>query len=375
MLRFTEAFRDPKAARQLIERIQKEAAPDRKYRFMEFCGGHTHAISRYGIHELLPPQVRMIHGPGCPVCVLPIGRLDMAIELALRPNVILCGYGDLLRVPGSGGHSLLKARAQGAHIEMIYSADEVLAIANAHPEKEVVFFGIGFETTTPPTALLLLEARRLEVSNLSILSNHVLTPPAMRAILDDPDSGPGIHGLVGPAHVSIITGSLPFVPLAEHYRKPIVIAGFEPLDLLQALLMLIRQVNEGRCEVENEYTRAVTPHGNPRALAMIDEAFEVRPAFEWRGLGTIPASGLMIRKTFGSLDAEVRHGLAYRAVADHKACECAAILRGRKEPQDCKVFGTACNPETPLGACMVSSEGACAAAFTYGRNRRTEHSC
>ncbi len=337
---------------------------------MEFCGGHTHAISRYGLHALLPSQVRLIHGPGCPICVLPIGRLDMAIALAMKPCVILCCYGDTLRVPGSGGYSLQKARAHGADIRMVYSATEVLNIATQSPHQEVVFFAIGFETTTPPTAHLLLEIKRRGLTQVSVLSNHVLTPPAIQAILEGSDAGPSLDGLVGPAHVSVVIGSAPYAPLAAHYRMPIVIAGFEPLDVLQSILMLIQQVNEGRHTVENEYMRAVVPEGNPRALEAIQAVFETRRSFEWRGLGSIPKSGLKIREEYAAFDAERRHTLPYQTIPDHKACECAAILRGHKTPQDCKVFGTACTPETPLGACMVSSEGACAAHFTYGRNPR-----
>ncbi len=363
-------FRDPLLARQVLERIHQAAEPSREYRFMEFCGGHTHAISRYGLHALLPKNVRMIHGPGCPVCVLPMGRLDMAIALAMNPRVTLCCYGDTLRVPGSMGNSLQKARAEGADVRMVYSALEVLSIADQCRDREVVFFAIGFETTTPPTAHLLLEIRRRGLSQVSVLSNHVLTPPAIRAILETPETGPKLDGLVGPAHVSVVIGTEPYAPLAGQFHMPIVIAGFEPLDVLQSVLMLIRQVNDGRHTVENEYTRAVFPGGNRRAREAMDETFAIRERFEWRGLGSIPASGLKIHENFAEWDAEHRFDIPYLTVPDHKACECAAILRGQKEPKDCKVFAKACTPETPLGACMVSSEGACAAYFTYGRNLR-----
>jgi len=364
-------YRDPEVAARVIDRIHQTVDPSRHYRFMEFCGGHTHAISRFGLHGLLPQNVQMIHGPGCPVCVLPIGRLDMAIAMAMQPGVILCCYGDTLRVPGSDGNSLQKARADGADVRMVYSAGEALAIAEQCPSQDVIFFAIGFETTTPPTAHLLLEIRRRGLTRVSVLCNHVLTPPAIRSILEDSAEGPGLDGLVGPAHVSVVIGSAPYHPLAESYKMPIVIAGFEPLDVLQAILMLIRQVNDGRHTVENEYTRAVVPGGNLRALEAMQETFEVRDSFEWRGLGSIPASGLRLSKSYADLDAERRYSMEYQTVADHKAWECAAVLRGQREPKDCKVFGTACTPETPLGACMVSSEGACAAYFTYGRNLRT----
>lgn len=363
-------YRDPKLANRVLERIHQAADPSRDYRFMEFCGGHTHAISRYGLHELLPGNVRMIHGPGCPICVLPMGRLDMAIALAMNPRIVLCCYGDTLRVPGSSGNSLQNARAHGADVRMVYSASEVLSIAEACPEREIVFFAIGFETTTPATAHLLLEIRRRGLYQVSVFCNHVLTPPAIKAILEHPDQGTRLDGLLGPAHVSVVIGTGPYAPLAADFKIPIVIAGFEPLDILQSILMLIRQVNEGGHTVENEYTRAVAPRGNPRALEAIEETFAVRECFEWRGLGSIAASGLQISDPFADWDAERRYDVPYLKVPDHKACECAAILRGQKEPHECKVFATACTPETPLGACMVSSEGACAAFFTYGRNLR-----
>lgn len=369
-MRYISEYRDPTTVKPLIERIHREADPERVYRFMEFCGGHTHAISRFGLKGLLPDNIRLIHGPGCPVCVLPIGRIDMAITLARKSGVILCAYADTLRVPGSGGFSLNKARAEGAHIEMVYSAMDVLAIAARHPTKEVVFLAIGFETTTPPTAHLLLETRSRGISNLSVLSNHVLTIPAMKTVLEDPDPRHGIDGVIGPSHVSVIIGTIPYHPVAASSRKPIVITGFEPLDVLQAVLMLIRQVNKGTHIVENEYTRAVSEKGNPRALAAINETFFTRDVFEWRGLGLIPASGLAIADPFSFLDAERRFELDAPASRDHRACECASILRGKKAPQDCKVFGTACTPETPLGACMVSSEGACAAEYSYGTRER-----
>jgi hydrogenase expression/formation protein HypD len=321
--------------------------------------------------ELLPPNVRMIHGPGCPVCVLPIGRVDLAIELALQHDVILCTYGDTMRVPASDSLSLTKAKARGGDIRMVYSAADALQLARANPERQVVFFAIGFETTTPPTALVIRDAAREGLTNFSVMCSHVLTPPAIRAILDGAEAHEtaAIDGFVGPAHVSIIIGSDPYAKFATEYQKPVVIAGFEPLDVLQAILMLVRQVNEGRAEVENEFIRAVTPAGNRNAQALMDEVFELREAFEWRGLGTMPLSALRIRDAYSAFDAEKRFNLSYKAVADNKACECGAILRGVKEPKDCKIFGTVCTPENPIGSCMVSSEGACAAHYTYGRFR------
>jgi hydrogenase expression/formation protein HypD len=402
-MKYIDEFRNGDLARHIAQRIQAEVQPGRQYRFMEFCGGHTHAISRYGVLELLPPNLRMIHGPGCPVCVLPIGRVDMAIDLALNAQgphpVTLCTYGDTMRVPASGGLSLTKAKARGADVRMVYSAADALALAQEfaqaqpsfagppqerqHPlggpggardggtVRQVVFFAIGFETTTPPTALVIRDAARLGLTNFSVMCNHVLTPPAIRAILDGAPAGSTaeLDGFVGPAHVSVVIGSDPYARFAREYRKPVVIAGFEPLDVLQAILMLVRQVNDGRAEVENEFTRAVTPQGNLNAQQVMDDVFELRDAFEWRGLGTMPLSALRIRERYRAFDAEDRFGLSDRTVPDNKACECGAILRGVKRPQDCAIFGTVCTPENPVGSCMVSSEGACAAHYTYGRFR------
>ena len=372
-MKYVDEFRDGELARGLAAAIAREADPARRYAFMEFCGGHTHAISRYGLADLLPTQVRMIHGPGCPVCVLPIGRIDQAIRLALHEGVTLCTYADTLRVPASAGLTMLRARARGADIRMIYSAAEALALARREPGQQVVFFAIGFETTTPPTALLVRQGAELGLANFSVLCCHVLTPPAIAAILDAPEArapgGVALDGFIGPAHVSTVIGSRPYARFAAAYRKPVVIAGFEPLDVMQAILMLVRQVNDGRAEVENEFTRAVTEDGNLKAQALMAEVFTVREHFEWRGLGVLPRSALAIHPRYAAFDAEARFGLAYTPVADHKACECGPILRGIKAPLDCKLFGTVCTPETPMGACMVSSEGACAAHYTYGRVR------
>ena len=372
-MKYIDEFRDGELAQQIGARIRAEADPQRSYSFMEFCGGHTHAISRYGVLELLPSNVRMVHGPGCPVCVLPIGRIDLAIRLALERDAIVCTYGDTMRVPASDSLSLIKAKARGGDIRMVYSAADALAIARANPQREVVFFAIGFETTTPPTALAIRDAQREGLANFSVLCCHVLTPSAITHILESPEvrqfGTVPIDGFVGPAHVSIVIGSAPYDHFAEEYRKPVVIAGFEPLDVMQAILMLVRQVNRGAAHVENEFTRAVTPEGNLRAQALVSEVFELRPSFEWRGLGEVPYSALKIREAFAAFDAERRFDLAYQSVPDNKACECGAILRGVKKPTDCKIFGTVCTPENPVGSCMVSSEGACAAHYTYGRFR------
>ena len=372
-MKYVDEYRDGDKARGIAAAIAAEVRPDRSYAFMEFCGGHTHAISRYGIEDLLPKNVRMIHGPGCPVCVLPIGRIDDAIRLAKRPEVTLCTYADLMRVPASGGLSLMKAKAAGSDIRMVYSSLDAIRIAEANPERQVVFFAIGFETTTPPTAVALKTAEAKGLTNFSIYCNHVLTPVAMRAILDmppTPDEPPiAIEGFVGPSHVSTIIGMEPYQVFARDYRKPVVIAGFEPLDVMYAILMLVRQVNEQRAEVENQYIRAVRTEGNPVAIDLCDEVFELRDSFEWRGLGTVPRSALKLRDAYAFYDAEKRFAVETQPAEDNPACECGAILRGQKKPADCRLFGTVCTPETPTGACMVSSEGACAAHWTYGRFR------
>ena len=368
-MKYIDEFRDGDLARNLAAAIAAEMQPGRRYHLMEFCGGHTHAISRYGLTDLLPSQVKMIHGPGCPVCVLPIGRIDQAIRLALEQRVTLCSYGDCLRVPASHGLSLLKAKAQGADVRMVYAITDALELARQNPEKQVVFLAIGFETTTPPTAVAIRQAAALGLTNFSILCNHVLTPAAMQAILSNPD-GVRLDGFVGPAHVSTVIGSRPYEPFARDHGKPVVIAGFEPLDVMQAILMLVRQINAGRAEVENEFTRAVTPEGNRKAQALMNEVFELRDRFEWRGLGTLPHSALKLRLRFAAFDAEARFGIDYVPVPDNPACECGAILRGEKRPQECRIFGTACTPERPVGSCMVSAEGACAAHYSYGRHRQ-----
>ncbi len=372
-MKFIDEFRDGEIAARIGQRIAAEVDPARTYSFMEFCGGHTHAISRYGIAELLPDNVRMVHGPGCPVCVLPIGRIDLAIRLALDRGVIVCTYGDTMRVPASYGLSMIRAKARGGDIRMVYSGADALQIARDNPDREVVFFAIGFETTTPPTALVIRTAQREQLGNFSVLCCHVLTPSAITHILESPEvrqyGTVPIDGFIGPAHVSIVIGSQPYEHFAEEYAKPVVIAGFEPLDVMQAVLMLVRQVNEGRAEVENEFTRAVTREGNAAAQAVCSEVFELRTSFEWRGLGEVPYSALKIRPAFAAFDAERRFALEYTPVADNKACECGAILRGVKKPTDCKIFGTVCTPENPVGSCMVSNEGACAAHYAYGRFR------
>lgn len=372
MIQYVDEFRNTKIAEVLVRRIAEAVIPGRYYRLMEFCGGHTHTIHRYGLPSLLPPQVELIHGPGCPVCVLPMGRIDKALALAEKPELILCSYGDMLRVPGSERRSLLHAKARGADVRMVYSVDDALLLAQRHPDREVVFFAIGFETTTPPTAYIIKQAASLGVTNFSVFCNHVLTPVAMASLLQsqaDLDEGmPSfLEGFIGPAHVSIVIGSQAYQAVSQAYQKPIVISGFEPVDILQSILMLIEQINDRRCVVENQYTRAVTPEGNRHSQALVAEVLELRPSFEWRGLGPIAASALQIQSTYAAFDAEKKFNLPESAGKEHKQCDCGAILRGVKKPKDCKLFATVCTPYNPLGSCMVSSEGACAAVYAYGR--------
>jgi len=372
-MKYIDEFREQALAKQIATAIKQEADSRRTYRLMEFCGGHTHAIFRYGIQDLLPDNVEFIHGPGCPVCVLPMGRIDNAIELAEQHDVILCTYADLLRVPVSQSKSLLKAKAAGADIRMVYSTQDVLKIVQDNPQREVVFFAIGFETTTPPTAVAIKQAQALGLKNFSVFCNHVLTPAAMKAILDAPEPVQ-IDGFLGPSHVSTVIGSQPYEIFAKHYQKPIVIAGFEPLDVMQSSLMLIRQLNTNKHQVENEYTRAVTREGNVKAQLLMAEVFCLRDEFEWRGLGLIAKSALKLKAAYADFDAELRFQLPAIKASDVKGCECPAILRGAKRPVDCKLLGTVCTPENPMGSCMVSSEGACAAYWSYGRLRTaTEH--
>lgn len=363
-MNYLEAFCDGELARRIARTIAGEVDPQRMYRLMEFCGGHTHTLARYGLEHLLPDNVEMIHGPGCPVCVLPTGRIEAAIQLARRPEVILCSYGDMLRVPGRNGATLMKARAAGADIHMVYSTLDALDMACRHPDRQVVFFAIGFETTTPPTAVAVKEAQRRGLNNFSVFCNHVLTPAAMAGILDEDVE---VDGFIGPGHVSSVIGTRPFERFAEEDGYPVVITGFEPLDILQAIRMLIRQLNEDRAELENEYRRVVSAEGNRKAQALMEEVFTLRDHFEWRGLGSLPRSALRLRDGFSDFDTETRFDLVMEPIPDHKACECAAVLRGAKRPEQCKVFATACTPDNPLGSCMVSSEGACAAYYRYGR--------
>lgn len=366
-MKYLSEFRSPEYAARLVADIVALLNPGRRYRLMEFCGGHTHAIFRHGLPGLLPAAIEFIHGPGCPVCVLPAGRIDAAIHLLQNHEPILCTYADLLRVPGAGGRSLLQARAAGADVRSVHSTQDALRIAAEHPTRQVVFFAIGFETTAPATAVAVVQAAAQGLSNFSVYCNHVLTPPAMRAILDAPQPAV-VDGFLGPSHVSCVIGSAAYQAIVADYRKPVVIAGFEPLDVLLAVKMLVVQLNAGQCLLENEYRRAVSAQGNSKARAVMDLVFAVRPQFEWRGLGQVAASGLMLRPEYAAFDAENRFTMPVANIADHKGCECPAILRGHKKPTDCRLLGTACTPQHPVGPCMVSSEGACAAYWSYARN-------
>jgi hydrogenase expression/formation protein HypD len=363
VMKFIDEFRSAPIARRLARQIAEVAGPQ-PHQIMEVCGGHTHTIYKHGLEHYLPDNVTLVHGPGCPVCVIPMGRLDDAIAIAERPDVILTSFGDMMRVPGSRG-SLLDAKARGADIRIVYSPLDALHLARRNPGREVVFFAVGFETTAPATVMTLLRARAEGLHNFSVFCNHVTIIPALQAILDAPELRLG--GFIAPGHVSTIIGCRPYEFLARTYHKPIVVAGFEPLDILQAIYMLLKQIAEGRAEVETQYTRAVAWEGNPRALRMLNEVTELRPFFEWRGLGSIARSALKLRDSFAGYDAEQKFSLPGLRVADPKVCQCGEVLKGVLKPWECKVFGTACTPETPIGSCMVSAEGACAAYYNYGR--------
>ncbi len=362
-MRFVDEYRSGDRAAALAREIAA-CAGTRELKLMEVCGGHTHTIYKHGVEDWLPENLTLVHGPGCPVCVIPMGRVDDAISLARRPEVVLATFGDMLRVPGGTG-SFLDAKARGADVRVVYSPLDALALAKRLPDREVVFLALGFETTAPSTALTVMRARAEGVHNFSVFCNHVTILPALKALLDSPDLR--LDGFIGPGHVSAIIGCRPYEFVAQEHRKPVVVAGFEPLDVLQAIRMLLVQLRDGRVEVENQYKRVVPWDGNVRALRAIHEVMELRPFFEWRGLGFIAHSALRIRDAYAEFDAERRFELPGLRVADPKACQCGEVLKGVLKPWQCKVFGTACTPETPIGTCMVSSEGACAAYYNYGR--------
>ena len=368
-MRFVDEFRDAELGRVLAAEIVAGIEPGRHYKVMEVCGGHTHTIYKYGIDDLLPGNVELVHGPGCPVCVIPMGRVDDGIAVAKREGVIFTCFGDMMRVPGGDG-TLLEAKAAGADVRMVYSPLDALRLAKENPEREVVFFAVGFETTAPSTALTLKRAKADGVRNFFCFCNHVTIVPPLRALLESPDLR--LDGFIGPGHVSTVVGARPFEFIPADYGKPVVVSGFEPLDLLQSVHMVLRQLAEGRCEVENQYKRVVPDDGNPQALAVLAEVFELRPHFEWRGLGFISHSGLKLSAAYADFDAELRYEVPGVRVADPKACQCGEVLKGVIKPWECKVFGTACTPERPIGTCMVSSEGACAAYYNFGRFSRGE---
>ncbi|SNZ15364.1 hydrogenase formation protein HypD [Hydrogenobacter hydrogenophilus] len=365
-------FKDEAKVKALERRIKEDIEKlGREVYIMEFCGGHTHSIMKYGIDELLKGYVRFVHGPGCPVCVMPMQRIDLAIELAKIPNTVLCTYGDLLRVPGSNRKSLLNLRSEGYDVRMVYSCLDTLKIAQENPQKEVIFFAIGFETTTPQTAVLIQKAKDMGLKNLSVVCNHVITPAAIQYILNSPEireiGKVRIDAFIGPGHVSVIIGTKPYHYFAEEFQKPVVISGFEPVDVMQSVYMIVRQIKEGRAVVENQYTRFVSYEGNSKAQKLVSEVFELRKEFEWRGLGIVPYSALKIRRSYEDFDAERRFIVELPKPKEHPACICGKVIRGVALPTDCKLFGTVCTPSNPLGSCMVSSEGACAAYFKYKR--------
>ncbi len=365
-MRFVDEFRDPAAARALVKSITQLTGDD-TFKFMEVCGGHTHTIYRHGLEHILPPGIELVHGPGCPVCVIPMGRVDDAMWLAEQPGVIFTTFGDMMRVPGSRG-SLLDAKARGADVRFVYSPLDALKVAVDNPQQHVVFFAVGFETTAPSTAVTLVRAKQLGVQNFSVFCNHVTIVPPIKAILESPDLR--LDGFLGPGHVSTVVGTRPYRFVPEVYGKPLVVAGFEPLDILATVHMLLQQIRDGRCEVENQYGRVVREEGNLAALKLLGETMQLRPHFEWRGLGFISQSALKINDAYVEFDAEERFSMPGIRVADPKACQCGEVLKGVIKPWECKVFGTACTPETPIGTCMVSPEGACAAYYNFGRMHR-----
>ncbi|WP_022948160.1 hydrogenase formation protein HypD [Methylohalobius crimeensis] len=363
-MQLVDEFRDPAKGRALVEAIRSRLeaiAPARPLQIMEFCGGHTHAIFRYGLNQMLPEAVEWVHGPGCPVCVLPRERVDAAVEMARRPEVIFTSFGDALRVPGSAG-SLREAGAEGADVRVVYSPLDALEIARRHPDREVVFFAIGFETTMPATALTVLRAEAEEIPNFSLLCHHITTPAAVRAILDDPDLS--LDGIVAPGHVASVVGADTFRFIPTEYRVPTVVSGFEPLDILQSLWMVLGQLEAGKCRLENQYRRVVNEQGSRAGRAAIERVYELAEHSRWRGLGEIDRSGVRLRPNYARFDAERRFGLVSH-VAEEEALPCGEVLKGRLKPRQCPHFGGRCRPEAPLGALMVSSEGACAAYFRY----------
>lgn len=371
-MRFVDEFREPELIRRAVEEVRALTPRGRRFRIMEICGGHTHAILRFGLPDLLPEEIDLIHGPGCPVCVLPRGRIDDGLALTRDPRIILAAFGDMMRVPGEGG-SPLESKARGADVRMVYSPLDALRLAQENPKREVVFFAIGFETTAPSTALTVLRARAMGLRNFSVYCNHIRVAPAIRALLEAP--GERLDGFIGPGHVSSVIGYAPYEFIARDFRRPVVVSGFEPLDLLHALVMLLRQLTAGEARVENQYQRVVTRDGSRPALRVLDEVFVVRPHFEWRGLGSIPESAFALRPELAEWDAERRFAMPGVRAADPQEAQCGEVLQGRIKPHECRLFGRECTPERPVGALMVSSEGACAAQYTFARHRSLPTDC
>jgi len=363
-MKFVDEYRDAALARQLAREIHRVTT--KPWTIMEICGGQTHAIVRFGIDELLPKQITLVHGPGCPVCVTPLELIDRAVAIAARPEVILCSFGDMLRVPGSQ-RDLLSVKATGGDVRIVYSPLDAVALARKHPEREVVFFAVGFETTAPANAMAVFQAHRDELRNFSVLVSHVLVPPAIEAILSSPNNR--VQGFLAAGHVCTVMGWTEYEPLAANHRVPIVVTGFEPLDILQGVLGCVRQLESGRAEVENQYARAVRRAGNEAAQALIRDVFRVVHR-KWRGVGEIPRSGLGLQEKYAAFDAEARFGVASVTAQESPECISGLVLQGLKKPHECAAFGTRCTPEHPLGATMVSSEGACAAYYRYRRRDR-----
>ena len=364
-MKYVDEYRDAALVRKLADAVTRAAT--RPWTIMEICGGQTHAIVKFGLDDLLPKNITLVHGPGCPVCVTSADLIDQAVELTLRHGAILCSFGDMLRVPGTGV-DLLTAKARGGDVRIVYSPLDAVGIAKANPAKPVVFFAVGFETTAPANAMAVLLAERDGVRNFSVLTSHVLVPPAMRAILGSPDNR--VQGFLAAGHVCAIMGIGEYGPIAREHRAPIIITGFEPVDILEGILLCVKQLESGRTEVENAYARAVRPEGNLQARKIVETVFEVADR-DWRGIGVIPRSGLAVRPAYAAFDAARRFPLTTSAAAAATECISGAIMRGVKKPHDCPAFGTRCKPEHPLGAPMVSSEGACAAYHRY-RSRTAE---
>jgi len=359
-------FRDPRTIKAYAKLIEQEAQKiPNDVNIMEVCGGHTHTIMKYGLNQLLPKNVMFVHGPGCPVCIMPKERIDHAYVLAEQKDVILITLGDMIKVPGSHG-TLQDARAKGADVRFVYSPSDTLKIAAQNPDKTVIFFAIGFETTTPMTAALINQVVQKRINNILFHINHVTVPEPMRVLLDDETNK--IDAFIGPAHVSVISGSKIYDEFPRNYNKPVVVSGFEPVDVMKSVLMILKQLSEERCEVEVEYSRSVTKDGNIEAQKLNEKFFEKREHFRWRGIGDIAKSALKLKDEFSRLDAEVfyKEILPSQKIDDHRLCICGDILKGKANPVECKVFGKACTPSSPLGSCMVSSEGACAAYYKYG---------